>query len=59
MLCAGNFFFSGTDASEMSNALIDRFLHEELGWLQSKVDDLLVPIIQKMGKRGQVRWPFG
>ncbi|KAK0485261.1 hypothetical protein IW261DRAFT_1461585 [Armillaria novae-zelandiae] len=29
------------------------FLHEELGWLQSKVDDLLVPIIQKMGKRGQ------
>ncbi|KAK0204838.1 PIN domain-like protein [Desarmillaria ectypa] len=30
------------------------FLHEELGWPQSKVDDLLVPIIQKMGKRGQV-----
>ncbi|KAK0469719.1 uncharacterized protein EV420DRAFT_1496229 [Desarmillaria tabescens] len=29
------------------------FLHEELGWPQSKVDDLLVPIIQKMGKRGQ------
>ncbi|KIK62998.1 hypothetical protein GYMLUDRAFT_95656 [Collybiopsis luxurians FD-317 M1] len=29
------------------------FLHDELGWGQSKVDDLLLPIIQKMGKRGQ------
>ncbi|TFK49959.1 PIN domain-like protein [Heliocybe sulcata] len=29
------------------------FLHEELGWGQSKVDDLLLPIIQKVGKRGQ------
>ena len=31
-----------------------RFLLEELGWHQSKVDDLLLPIIQKIGKRGQV-----
>lgn len=30
------------------------FLREELTWGQTKVDDLLVPIIQKMGRRGQV-----
>lgn len=30
------------------------FLREELGWHQTKVDDLLLPIIQKIGKRGQV-----
>ncbi|KAE9391383.1 PIN domain-like protein [Gymnopus androsaceus JB14] len=29
------------------------FLREELGWVQPKVDDLLLPIIQKVGKRGQ------
>ncbi|KAH7884449.1 hypothetical protein F5I97DRAFT_1812007 [Phlebopus sp. FC_14] len=29
------------------------FLHEELGWNQSKVDDLLLPIIQKMNRRNQ------
>ncbi|KAF9267851.1 PIN domain-like protein [Marasmius fiardii PR-910] len=29
------------------------FLREELGWDQSKVDDLLLPIIQKMNKRSQ------
>ncbi|THV07342.1 PIN domain-like protein [Dendrothele bispora CBS 962.96] len=29
------------------------FLREELGWQQSKVDDLLSPIIRKMGKRKQ------
>ncbi|EGN98893.1 hypothetical protein SERLA73DRAFT_108084 [Serpula lacrymans var. lacrymans S7.3] len=29
------------------------FLREELGWGQSKVDDLLLPIIQKMNKRKQ------
>ncbi|EPQ52893.1 hypothetical protein GLOTRDRAFT_10815, partial [Gloeophyllum trabeum ATCC 11539] len=29
------------------------FLHEELGWGQIKVDDLLLPIIQRVGKRGQ------
>ncbi|OJA13616.1 hypothetical protein AZE42_03967 [Rhizopogon vesiculosus] len=29
------------------------FLHEELGWIQSKVDDLLLPIIQIMNKRNQ------
>ncbi|KDQ57323.1 hypothetical protein JAAARDRAFT_35946 [Jaapia argillacea MUCL 33604] len=29
------------------------FLHEELGWGQAKVDDLLLPIIQRVGKRGQ------
>ncbi|KAL0574982.1 DNA repair protein rad2 [Marasmius crinis-equi] len=29
------------------------FLKEELGWNQSKVDDLLLPIIQKMNKRSQ------
>lgn len=33
---------------------INRFLGEELGWTQNKVDDLLLPIIQKMGKRGKV-----
>lgn len=30
-----------------------RFLHHELGWQQTKVDELLLPIIQKMNKRGQ------
>lgn len=30
-----------------------RFLHLELGWKQTKVDELLLPIIQKMNKRGQ------
>ncbi|KAH7913580.1 hypothetical protein BJ138DRAFT_1177958 [Hygrophoropsis aurantiaca] len=29
------------------------FLREELGWYQSKVDELLLPIIQKMNKRNQ------
>ncbi|KAG7451252.1 PIN domain-like protein [Guyanagaster necrorhizus] len=29
------------------------FLHEELGWPQNKVDDLIIPILKKMGKRGQ------
>ncbi|KAJ3757432.1 hypothetical protein EV360DRAFT_46056 [Lentinula raphanica] len=29
------------------------FLNEELSWNQSKVDDLLLPIIQKVGKRNQ------
>ncbi|KIK93609.1 hypothetical protein PAXRUDRAFT_33961 [Paxillus rubicundulus Ve08.2h10] len=29
------------------------FLHEELGWQETKVDDLLLPIIQKMSKRNQ------
>ncbi|KAK7050894.1 DNA repair protein rad2 [Paramarasmius palmivorus] len=29
------------------------FLREELGWGQSKVDDLLLPIIQKMNKRSK------
>lgn len=32
-----------------------RFLREELGWGQSKVDELLLPIIKKVAKRGQVR----
>ncbi|KAI0925793.1 hypothetical protein AcW1_008124 [Taiwanofungus camphoratus] len=30
------------------------FFNSELGWHQTKVDDLLLPIIRKMGKRGQV-----
>lgn len=30
-----------------------RFLHRELGWQQLKVDELLLPIIQRMNKRGQ------
>ncbi|KAI6108074.1 PIN domain-like protein [Pisolithus sp. B1] len=30
------------------------FIKEELGWDQSKVDDLLMPIIQKMSRRNQV-----
>ncbi|KAG6334646.1 hypothetical protein ID866_4442 [Astraeus odoratus] len=29
------------------------FLHEELGWNESKVDELLLPIIQKMNRRNQ------
>ncbi|KZT07787.1 PIN domain-like protein [Laetiporus sulphureus 93-53] len=29
------------------------FFNSELGWHASKVDDLLLPIIRKMGKRGQ------
>lgn len=29
------------------------FLQEELGWGTSKVDELLLPIIQKMNRRGQ------
>ncbi|KAI0783664.1 hypothetical protein C8Q75DRAFT_430432 [Abortiporus biennis] len=29
------------------------FFNSELGWSQSKVDDLLLPIIQKMNKRSQ------
>ncbi|KAH0833032.1 PIN domain-like protein [Lanmaoa asiatica] len=29
------------------------FLHEELGWNETKVDDLLLPIIQKMSRRNQ------
>ena len=31
-----------------------RFFQQELGWQQTKVDELLLPIIQKMNKRGQV-----
>lgn len=29
------------------------FLNQELGWGQGKVDDLLLPIIHRMGQRGQ------
>ncbi|KAG6862492.1 hypothetical protein C0995_000039 [Termitomyces sp. Mi166 len=29
------------------------FFHQELGWKQVKVDDILLPIIQRMNKRGQ------
>ncbi|KAG6813945.1 hypothetical protein H0H92_005200 [Tricholoma furcatifolium] len=29
------------------------FFHGELGWSQAKVDEILLPIIQKMNKRGQ------
>lgn len=32
----------------------NRFFNAELGWAQEKVDDLLLPIIHKMGKRNQV-----
>ncbi|KAG8213306.1 hypothetical protein J3R82DRAFT_11785 [Butyriboletus roseoflavus] len=32
------------------------FLHEELGWNATKVDDLLLQIIQKMSRRNQVRF---
>ena len=31
------------------------FLQEELSWSMDKVDELLLPIIQKMNRRGQVR----
>ena len=34
--------------------LCRRFFQQELGWQQTKVDELLLPIIQKMHKRGQV-----
>ncbi|PPQ99161.1 hypothetical protein CVT24_009350 [Panaeolus cyanescens] len=30
---------------------LHQFLHQELGWQQDKVDELLLPIIQKMNKR--------
>ncbi|KAF8349051.1 hypothetical protein F5887DRAFT_1059966 [Amanita rubescens] len=30
-----------------------QFFQQELGWQQTKVDELLLPIIQKMNKRGQ------
>lgn len=30
------------------------FLHQELGWQKPKVDELLLPIIQKINKRNQV-----
>lgn len=30
------------------------FINKELGWNQSKVDDLLMPIIQRMSRRNQV-----
>ena len=36
------------------NDLYRRFFQQELGWQQTKVDELLLPIIQKMNKRGQV-----
>ncbi|KAF8513176.1 hypothetical protein BU17DRAFT_77279 [Hysterangium stoloniferum] len=32
---------------------LHQFFQDELSWSQSKVDDLLVPIIRKMGQRGQ------
>ena len=35
------------------NHLYPRFLRLELGWKQPKVDELLLPIIQKMNKRRQ------
>jgi len=38
----------------ISDSLICRFFQQELGWQQTKVDELLLPIIQKMNKRGQV-----
>jgi hypothetical protein len=31
------------------------FFYEELRWNQAKVDETLLPIIQKMNKRNQVR----
>lgn len=33
--------------------VLSRFFQMELGWRQSKVDELLLPIIQKMNKRSQ------
>lgn len=35
----------------LTNTYCARFFQEELGWSQSKVDDLLLPIIQKMNRR--------
>jgi hypothetical protein len=35
---------------ELNNPLDTRFLHSELGWKQDKVDDLLLPVIHKVGK---------
>ncbi|KAF8575156.1 PIN domain-like protein [Ramaria rubella] len=32
---------------------LQHFFREELSWSQTKVDDLLLPIIRKMGQRGQ------
>ena len=52
MLCDRQyrFAFTITEAN-----LLDRFFNTELGWDQTKVDDLLLPIIRKMNKRSQVR----
>lgn len=41
-----------------SGSLIYRFFQQELGWQQTKVDELLLPIIQKINKRGQVTLAF-
>lgn len=35
------------------------FLLEELGWGQGKVDEVLLPIIQKMNKRREVSYAKG
>ena len=53
MAYAGNFFIG--PAVELMLIRLVRFLREELSWNATKVDELLLPIIQKMGKRGQVR----
>lgn len=63
-LSSGAFLISTGSASKASipvlyessthNALQRLFL-EELGWSRSKVEELLLPIIQRMNKRGQVR----
>lgn len=39
-----------------SKKSLPRFFREELGWGQAKVDEIMLPIIQKMNKRGQVRF---
>ncbi len=39
----------GTDLTQLESLLL-----QELGWSQSKVEELLLPIIQKIQKRNQV-----
>ena len=45
---------SGADPTHLDSLLL-----QELGWAQSKVEELLLPIIQKIRKRSQVGPFFG
>ncbi|PCH42190.1 PIN domain-like protein [Wolfiporia cocos MD-104 SS10] len=46
-------YLSACCSAPVTHGTINSYFNAELGWYQSKVDDLLLPIIHKMGKRGQ------